>query len=196
MALVIQTEVGVGVYTPYERPPQPLTLWSAIPRGLQSFLWTAQLDLIGVGDDALLNLNATLPPNFAYVMADCNLTITQSNAGAEAVQWAITANLNLQNFYRASSTLSVGLSSDWPQDMVRWAQDDSRRTMSLTQPWPRFPIIGSDGTTGVLINLSTFNNAQLARAVGTINGYISFWQFDLEQVRKYPINSPLPTHAR
>ncbi len=193
MALVIQDETGVPVYTPYERPPQPQTLWTAIPRGLQTFLWTAVLDLIAVGNKAILNLNAVLPPNFAYVMADANLALAQVSAGTE---WAPTYNLNLQNYYRAPVNQSVALSSNWVQNMVDNTQDGDTKASSLAQPWPAFPIIGSTGTSGIQIVISTFNNAQVARAVGTIDAYISFWQFDLEQIRKYPINSPIPTHAR
>lgn len=193
MALVIQTEVSVGSYIPYERPPQPFTLWTAIPRGLQSFIVDGlALDAISVGDDALLNITAVLPPNFGYVMNDCNLTLAQEGAGAN---WDGNFNLNLQNFYRAPG-LSLGLSGNWVQDMVNAAQDGSTKNSSIVQPWPSFPIIGTEGTSGIQVVVSTFNNAGVAQLVGTIQFFLSFWQFDLEQIRKYPINSPAPTHAR
>jgi len=193
MALVIQNEAMVGSYVPYERPPQPYTLWTAIPRGLQSFtVAAAQLNEILVGNDALLNLTATLPPNFGYVMVDCNLTITMANA-AGSLGWDATYNLNLQNFYRAGG---AGLSGNWTQEMLDSAQDASTRTSSTIQPWPSFPMVAPGGSSGILINISTFNNGELARSVGTIDSYISFWQFDLEQIRKFPINSPMPTHPR
>jgi len=195
MALVIQDVTMEGSYVPFERPPQNLTLWSAIPRGLQSFIVdNQQLDLIAAGDDALLNLKATLPPNFAYVMMDLNLTLAMVQAGG-GNGWDPTYNLNLQNFYRAEG-LSVALSGNWVQSFLGAAQDTSTRSSSNTQAFPSFPIIGTPGTTGVLINISTFNNTTTARAVGTIDCYISFWQFDLEQIRKYPINSPFPVHSR
>ncbi len=194
MALIIQTEVMKSSYVPYERPPQPYTLWSAIPRGLQSFIVDTQaLDAILVGNGALLQLTATLPPNFGYVMVDANLTLAMEAAGTD---WSTAFNLNLQNFYRADITLSVGLSGDWPQDLVSRAQDTSTRAMQRIQPWPSFPIVAPQGTSGILIVMSAFNNAGTARAAGTINSYISFWQFDLEQIRKFPINSPSPTHSR
>jgi len=192
MALVIQTEPAVGSFVPYERPPQNLTLWSAIPRGLQSFILdVAVLDLIAVNDDALLNITATLPPNFGYVMHDLNLTLAQTAAGT---QWIPVMNLNLQNFYRAPGV--TGLNGNWTQTMRSAAQDSTTMSMEKIQPWPSFPLIGTPSTSGVLINVSTFNNAKVARPAGTINFYISFWQFDLEQIRKFPINSPIPTQAR
>ncbi len=178
----------------YVRPAQPYTLWSVIPRGLQSFIVdTQQLDAISVGDGALLQLTATLPPNFAYVMVDFNLTLAMEAAGTE---WATAFNLNLQNYYRANQTLSLGLSSDWPQQMVSRAQDTSTRALVRDQPWPSFPLVAPQGSSGVLVVASTFNNAGNARAAGTINAYASFWQFDLEQIRNFPINTPTPFHAR
>ncbi len=195
MTLQIQNETGVGVYTPYERPPQPYTLWSAIPRGLQSFLYSASLDAILVGDDALLNLNATLPPNFAYVMADCNLTVAMVAAGPD---WSGTFNLNLQNFFRAPEDDSLGLAMNYVGFMTGSSVLDDSKSIRMDGKWalPRFPLIGTAGTTGIQQVLSCFNRAQTARAAGTLNAYTSYWVFDLEQVRKYPINSPQPVHSR
>lgn len=193
MALVIQNEAAVSSFVPYERPAQPYTLWSAIPRGLQSFIVDGQvLDLIAAGDGALLNIQGVLPPNFGYVMMDLNLTLAMASAG---IDWAATMSLNLQNFYRAPG-LSLALAGNWPQSMASVSQDSSTRQLLQTQAWPTFPIIGTPGTSGIQINVSTFNNAGTARAVGTIQFYIAFWQFDLEQIRKFPINSPQPVQLR
>lgn len=193
MALDIQTIAMTDSYVPYERPPQPYTLWSAIPRGLQSFIVpTALLDIKILNDDAILQLTATLPPNFGYVMVDLNVTIAQDRA----FDWDNECNLNLQNFYRAPVVDSVALVANWRQRFESIGQDESQRALVLDQPYPSFPIIGTQGTSGVLINISMYNNNNAASSAGTVNAYISFWQFDLEQIRKFPINSPLPTHQR
>ncbi len=194
MALDIQNIVMTSSYVPYERPPQPYTLWSAIPRGLQSFIVaTALLDAKALNDDALLNLTATLPPNFAYVLNDINFNITQDTAFA----WADVCTLNLQSFYRAEINESVALSCTWRQDFfLTDIFNATNRSMQVTQPWPSFPMIGTPGTTGIQCVISSGNPADAAALAGTVNAYMSWWQFDLEQVRKYPINSPQPVHAR
>lgn len=191
MALDIQTIAMKPSYVPYERPPQNLTLWSAIPRGLQSFIVDSQaLDVKILNDDALLQLQATLPPNFGYVMQDLNVSIAQNRA----FDWANECNLNLQSFYRAPEILKGGLASNWRQDFQVAGQDLSTRHLVQVQPWPSFPMIGSDA--GVAVNIQMFNNVDDATTVGVVNAYLAFWQFDLEQIRKYPVNSPIPTHPR
>jgi len=192
MATVIQTQVMTPSFVPYERPPQPDTLWSAIPRGLQSFIVdTQQLDLKAINDTQILQLTGTLPPNFGYVMSDANASISQDQAD----DWQPSVSLNLQNFYRAPVNISVGLSSNWLQ-AFRQGLTTSTRHLEQIQPWPAFPIIGSTDTTGALIVITMINSQAAAAAVGTINAFIAFWQFDLEQIRKFPINSPIPTHSR
>ncbi len=178
-------------YVPYERPPEAFTLWSAIPRGLQSFIVDVQaLDAKALNDEALLNLTASLPANFGYVMQDLNFTIAQDLAE----NWSTVYNLNLQNFYRSSGAL-VATNGNWVQNFVAAAQDLSTRASVQIQPWPAFPMIGQDGGS-IAIVISAFNNVAAAAAIGTVNAQISFWQFDLEQIRKFPINSPVPTHNR
>ncbi len=193
MALDIQTIAMTGSYVPYERPPQPLTLWSAIPRGLQSFLVDSQqLDAKAINDTQLLQLTATLPPNFGYVMNAAMVNIAQDKASA----WQNLFNLNLQSFYRGPEAQAVGLSSNWVQTFPESSIQEDGRSMSVQQAWPTFPIIGTPGTSGILIVLSGGNRDSAAALVGVVNAFISFWQFDLEQIRKFPINSPNPVHSR
>ncbi len=190
MALVIQDVTGISSYQPYERPPDPIALWSAIPRGLQSFFFAGSLDLISAGNNALLNLNSTLPVNFGYVMADAAVKLSMTGAGAD---WNRTFILNVSNFYRDSGNL--GIVADWLQEMDASDNIGDSKSMKQLYPWPTYPMV-APGTTGIGATMAMFNNAQTARSAGVFFGYISFWVFDLEQIRKYAINSPIPTHSR
>lgn len=196
MALIIQNLPMTPDYVPYERPPQALTLWSAIPRGLQSFVVaTGALEAKPLNDDILLNLTATLPPKFGYVLMDLKLDIAVNTA----FDWSVAMSLNLQNYYRAPEALSLPLSSTWRGDFdIANAITSTTRTSRWrgNNPLPTFPIIGTPGTSGALVVISASNSIDAAQATGVINAYISFWQFDLEQIRKYPINSPVPVHSR
>ncbi len=192
MALVTVALGLIPTYTPYERPPQPVTLWSAIPRGLQSFtLPQTALTAKPINDDELITLTATIPPNYGYVFADSALHITQDVAS----DWDPFYTINLQNFYRAPLSQSVALSlvSNEPFETSGFGTVRAGAAKSTAFS---YPIIGSPGTTGIQINIQATNGANPAGATGTLQAVISFWQFDLEQVRKFPINSPIPTNSR
>jgi len=193
MAVVVTTIAMDGSYIPYERPPQTVTLWSVIPRGLQSFIVaTGTLDAKPINDDQVLALTAILPPNFGYLFADFALQIDQNRAQ----DWNDNVSLNLQNFYRAPLNTSVALqmtsTTSFPVDGLL----TSRRSSSEKRSAFSFPIIGAPGTSGVQIGIGASNGVDTAALAGTVNSYISFWQFDLEQIRKHPINTPFPTNAR
>ncbi len=193
MATVTTAIAMSNSYVPFERPPQNLTLWSAIPRGIQTFIVaTGTLDAKPINDDQVLSLTAILPPNFGYVFADFALQINQDRA----LDWDNFASLNLQNFYRAPLVLSVALQMTVTLDFpVTGLLGDVRSSAEKPSAFG-FPIIGSQGTTGVQVSITAANDNNTAALAGTVNSYVSFWQFDLEQVRKHPINTPIPTNAR
>ncbi len=192
MALVIQTETGVNSYVPYERLPDPQMLWSAVPRGLHSTIFTTALDAILITNNALLNLQATLPINFGYVMADAACKLSMVGAGAD---WNRTFILNLSNFYRGPPSETAALVADFLQEIDDSDNIGDSVSMKQLYPWPSFPMVGQSQT-GIVANMAMFNNAGNARSAGVLFAYISFWVFDLEQIRKFPINSPIPTHSR
>ncbi len=189
MAIVTTALFFTRDYVPYERPPQPETLWTAIPRGLQSgFVNEEVLDLKPVNDDQRLTVTMTLPGNFGYVMADAQLTITQNRAN----DWADSCNLNITNFYRGTP---VGYFANYRQPL----EVDGRflkRSMVVSQPWPTFPLVAPQRTAPIIIVFDAWNGQDTAATAGTVSAFASFWQFDLEQIRKFPINSPQPVHSR
>jgi len=192
MAQVTTAIAYIGSYQPFERPPQNLALWTAIPRGLQTFSAnTVALDAKPINDIQLLSLTAILPPNFGYVFANVALSISQDVADA----WDAPFLLNLQNFYWATQQQSLGLSISAMLGSLSGGFGTVRSYADKSSAF-NYPIIGTKDTTGIQINLQATNQAAPAGAAGTVDSFISFWQFDLEQIRKYAINSPIPTTAR
>ncbi len=195
MALDIQTVFPVRAYTPYERPPDIVALWSAIPRGMLSFTAFEALDAKALNDEALVTIPWVLPSNFAYVLESLHFSITQNRAQ----DWSDRVNLNLQNFARWGV---VGLNGNYRRGFEASTQDVNTRTITdiggnegITS-FPTFPLVNPETANGVAFNFNAFNNTATAATAGTLHFYCNFWEFDLEQVRKYPINSPVPVQLR
>lgn len=181
-----------ATYLPYERPPQPQTLWTAIPRGLRGFIVElGTLTAKPVNDTETLVLSGILPANFAYVLSEISLTIFQD----EADDWQGAYTLNLQNWYQGF----LGVSTNWTIGFSNIAalgggsKTNGRDTLDYL---PRGPMWAPRGTSGIQITIQTFNSQAAVAAAGTVSAYINFWEFDLEQARKYPINAPIPVHSR
>jgi len=194
MALDTQTISMLSDYVPYERPPDNVTLWSAIPRGMFTFYTrNTQLDAKALNDEMLLSLTGTLPPNFAYVMAYANFSIAQD----EAIDWINRVNLNLQSFYRLNRFGDAfALAGNYVQEFPINDVIDTGRAISVINPWPTFPIMAPPTASGILLNFSTGNAGTQATTAGVVDAFLGFWQFDLEQIRKFTINSPLPVQLR
>lgn len=186
-------EVAIAMtptYLPFERPPDRAALWSAIPRGLRGFVIpSATLTAKPVNDTETFVLSGTLGPNFAYILAEISVRLAQDRAQ----DWEREYSLNLQNFYQGN----VALSQNWnfPFSTIGLGSLALGNGPAAVR-MPMAPITAPRGTAGVLISITGFNDAAAVAAAGVIACYINFWEFDLEQARKYPINAPLPTHSR
>ena len=179
----------VPTYLPFERPPDPQALWTAIPRGLRGGLVELEaLDAKPISDQQTLNISLTLPSNFAYVFSECGLILNQNQAD----DWDDEYFINLQSYYQGSF-----LSMTWAYSfrLIMGSGTRANDAKSQNNP-PRAPMWAPRGTSGIQFVMSTFNNNSAAATAGSVGAFVTFWEFDLEQVRKFPINAPIPTHPR
>ncbi len=173
-------------------------LWSAVPRGLRGFVVNlGVLDAKPVSDQQLLTLTATLPSSFGYVLSEIHLSIAQDEAG----NWNDGYTLNLQNWYQGQLAMPCTWNLPWTDGLVTPASgppavEKNSSAITVMDSLPKGPMWSPRGTSGILISIQAQNQDGDVAAVGQVNAYITFWEFDLEQIRKYPINSPLPTHSR
>ena len=58
------------------------------------------------------------------------------------------------------------------------------------------PMVSAPGLTGIAWFMSAVNTTAPAQGAGTLNAFISFYEFDREQVRKFPLNTPVPVRSR
>lgn len=192
MAVVIETFAMEPTYLPFERPSDVETLWSSIPRGLRGFTTSEVLPLKLINDVQVFELNATLPTGFAYVFAEIGVRLAQNRA----FDWDGQYSLNLRNWYQGTTAGKIEM--NWKLDFPSFDRNLSQRVNGFTalDTLPKQPMWSPRGTTGIRLVISSFNSNSNAAVAGTIAAFINFWEFDLEQIRKFPINSPFPTHSR
>jgi len=192
-ALVTTNITMQPTYLPYERPPDPAALWSAIPRGLRGGIVSgAALDVKPTSDQQLLTISLTLPAQFAYVFAGIQLGINIDVAN----DWEGKYIFNLQQYYQGlslSSSWNLPLEQALKSNLGGETRASGAHSMDTL---PSFPIYAPRGSSGILISIQAGNANNAAGSAGTVDAFINFWEFDLEQIRKYPINSPIPTHSR
>ena len=191
MAVVTTTIVMTTTYRPFERPPDQVSLWTSIPRGLRGFVVEAGvLDAKPINDDQQLILTGILPSNFAFIFAEIGLWILVDVAAA----WDSEYTLILQDFYQGRADVIQQWNFDFASSNLQSTARGAGHT--AIQQVPKQPMWNPRDTPGIDINISTFNGADPAGAAGTVWAYINFWEFDLEQAQKYAINAPSPVHMR
>lgn len=96
---------------PFERPPVEAAPWTAIPRGLQSFIVElGALDLQPVNDTQTLVLTGTLGANFAYVFVEIGLRLAQDR-GSQKYDFQTTESADGSG--NGSWSSDVGSAVDW-----------------------------------------------------------------------------------
>lgn len=190
MALVSDAHTAEIAYTPYQRPREATALRTAIPRGLRSFVVRkAVLALKPVNDTELLSINATLNPGFGYVLNELHVNILQDQAGAfedEGILLLADPSPALTDFdYRI------------PLSFVNYSNNgtnlQARGTRVPAGILARTPIVPQSA---LLVSLRFANLQATAATAGTVNGLVSFWEFDLEQISYFPIHSAQNVLAR
>ena len=190
MANVAVSLAMESTYIPFERPPDPQTLWTVIPRGLRGFQKFAVVTAKPVNDTETIAVTGTLPANFAYIFAGISFRLSQDVAN----DWTKSYSLNLQSWYQGKT----GLSSNWlfPFEVLGLDDEVLGNGTGSYDHLPKYPMWAPRGSSGILINITAFNKGAAVGTAGTFVVTVNFWEFDLEQARKFPINTPFPTHSR
>jgi len=185
-ALVSDTKSTTERYTPYQRPPQSLTITSAIPRGLRSFLVRGSAtDAKPITDDYLLSISWTLPGGFAYLMNElhCNLQVDTAS------DFTAFAHVRMSNTSKANADFDYRIPIDFPLFSQNGSTLGVRGTQVPSGVLTRTPIIPPGGVSTA--SFSVTNLAAPAQVAGNVDFVVSFWEFDLEQAVYFPLHSAL-----
>ncbi len=190
-ALVSDIHVAEVAYTPYVRPPQDLTRFSAIPRGLKSFVVrAATLAAKPVNDDLLLTISWTLPAGFGYILNELHVNIIDDRA----IDFRDDGIWRIGNTTAATQGMNYRYPIPWRAMSQAAAGNDVRGTAIPAGTLLRTPIIPGQGAT--TNSLSFTNSVDTVAAAGTVNAVISFWEYDLEQIQYFAAHSAVGVFVR
>ncbi len=161
------------------------TVRASSPRSEVTYSILAGAVTVGaVGEDQRVFINCILPINFAYVVVDCFVRLLT----ADAADWGVVGELSCadsdssdRTFLASQEMISSG-TIDVPSTTISrvWnAAHPLLRTVMLKAP--------ASAATRCAVSIS---NASLAGTAGTLDFYMRFLQFDVEQTHHVGVNWP------
>ena len=197
MAEVTQTIVPVATNVSFDDVPTGEN--NIYPRGKICFQGQNSVTLKGAGDVKTLLVDFNLPPNFAYAIDQLILNLESATSATDPDQYDDLALLQVNHFSSVSGTTAITripLLSNGVQLMNN--QSDSIKT------WQTRPSVGDfkevfhspSGAAPLLIAQLFDTDGVGATAALTLRFYLTFLQYDIRQVNKVAVNSPMPVSVR
>lgn len=188
MAIISVTATDVGNETVHwQVPPDNSLNESPIPRGLRIYQGTAQIAILGAGDETDFLLHLTVPLNFIYLPKTVTVSFLSDDITSEF------GNIGILE-YRPGSSAFVGVVRDFEMISAGPSFRLAVRSIQTYRPqgeWRQW-LVGSEADR-LSVNIQDMSGD--ASAAGDVAWYAEFWEYDIEQCFKWPVNTPQPTIA-
>lgn len=186
MSIISVTPSDAGNETQrWSIPVETVLNQSPVPRGLRYYGGTQAIAALGANDETSIQLTLTFPTAFNYlckaislVFASDDLTTEFSNIGTLEYRPGGVTDLDLISQYE--------LFSDGSSFRAAVASIQQYRPLGSWRRW----LTGPDGDTLVVFLADISGDASTA---GDFQWQAEFWEYDVEQCLKWPVNTPLPT---
>jgi len=197
MALVTQDVGPVRSYSPFEGMSEAQRLVTAVPRGLLRFFSDTALDAKPVNDDLVVNITASLPPGFAYVLSSLSYVLAVDRAADfdEFARFRIFNGLP-DGDAGNEQVAAFGLSLYIPGQAIAIAQRILNYSGGTPRDWFPQPLVRTKGALGMSFTLQLGNGENTVQAAGTQFFNCAFYQYELNQAVRFPLNFPLPVGIR
>jgi len=197
VALVTSTLVLTRNYSPFEGMDEATRMRTSIPRGLLRFVSTTAVAAKPVNDDLLVVGTGSLPPGFAYVISSMSWQIIVDRA----------ADFHSTAFFRIFNGLPNG---EVPNEQVSMFDFTDQSPTTAIKPnsrileysrgclreWYPQPLVQTKGAAGMSFTVQAFNANNTVQAAGTQFFNCAFYQYELNQAVRFPLNSPIPMGIR
>jgi len=182
-------------YSPFEGMTEAQRLVTAVPRGLVRFFSNVALDAKPVNDTIILNITGSLPSGFAYIQSSLSFEFRCDRAGDwdgstryrifNGLPVGVAGNEQVATFAMASHFLSTTVNSR----ILHFQQG------TIRDYFPQ-PLVQTKGALGMSFTLEAGNDVATAQAAGTMFFNAAFYQYELNQAVRFPLNFPIPVGAR
>lgn len=169
-------------------------LTNSVPRGLLRFEFDGALTAKPINDDLQVNITGSLPPNFAYIVCSMSYQLQNDRAADFEANLRLRIFNGIPNGTNGNEQIAV-----FPMDAFTRFPDDPQRVMSYTRgplrnwfPNPLYP----KQTQAMSFTAQVANGNNTAAAAGTQLFHMAFYQYDLNQAIRFPLNSPIPVGIR
>ncbi len=164
-----------------------------MPRGLRRFFLQTDVSLKPVNDQINVFITATLPENFAYIMRSFNLVLSADTAS----DWDNTCPMRMFNHIPGQE---VGTNEEIATELSLYVPATQNPTLIANQhrvnvsafTAPMWAVHGGS----ITFRVSLTNVAAAAGAAAFVTTHCDFYEFDLTQAQRYPINTPFPVLQR
>lgn len=193
MATVTDNLTYLSSYLPYERPPDAVSQYSWVPRGVRRFFLAVATTAKPINDDWIAHITATLPDNFAYIPRSLSVSFAVDTC-SDVDDRFILRYLN----HISGQPLGASESFQLINDLVApVGTDPSRLTRAVNQELAMVTSpVWSLHTGSPTVRVTLFNNADAAMAAGFVITHMEFYEYDLTQAQRFPVNAGMPTFSR
>ncbi len=192
MAVVTDNLTFLPSYQAFERPPQSVSQYSLIPRGLRRFFFQDDVSAKPVNDQIDVFLTATLPSSFAYILRAVSLQLTSP----EASDWQPTCVLRMLNHIPGQP---LGTSEEIAASLHFMSSSSTAfRTIGATEPALQLfsgPVWSSHQGT-ITFRIQMANIAAAVSGTAFLISHCEFLEYDLAQAQRFWVNTPSPVIRR
>jgi len=198
MALTTQTVTPARLYSPFEGLSEANRMWSAVPRGIVRFFSDEASSAVSVNDDYKLEFTCSLPPGFAYVFSQLSFQITVD----------VSAEFYDQIRLRILNGIPSGPAGNEQVTLCKLGDFDPTSAIypnsrvldmdfgSLREMFPH-PLVSTAGiAAGSTFIMNVANGGNTVQSAGTMFFLATFYQYELNQAVRFPLNFPLPVGIR